>query len=394
MVMKRSFIAAFAILVCLMFAWATGAGRPYPANAGGVIDPTCTSSSPCIEYDNNSTGSGVKSLSVAGNGFNGTTQVHSTSTTNGKAGVFGNDVGTGSFNSGVHGQTTNGTGVLGVSTNGVGVTGQSTNSPGVRGVSNISDAVQGTIGSGVASSFHAGVAGIDSSTSGNTNEGVYGQSTNGTAIQAVSFNGIGVQASGGVDIGGFPLIDYPALSVNGNALASDLIDACNNAGLNPCRQQQGQPFPQFFLTYPGDIFITGQIITSGPCSGGCASTPSAGEKRVRLYTPQESLPTVEDFGQAQLVGGRTYVRIDPAFANTIDSHATYMVLITPEGDSNGLYVANKTTAGFEVHENRAGRSTLAFSYRIVAKPFGEHPVRLRMITVSRPGRSLPQRRIR
>jgi hypothetical protein len=46
--MKRLWIAVFAIVACLSFAWATGAGRPYPANAGGVIDPTCTSSSPCI----------------------------------------------------------------------------------------------------------------------------------------------------------------------------------------------------------------------------------------------------------------------------------------------------------------------------------------------------------
>jgi hypothetical protein len=36
------------------------------------------------------------------------------------------------------------------------------------------------------------------------------------------------------------------------------------------------------------------------------------------------------------------VRIDPAFANTMDEHAG--------------------AAGFEVHENRGGRSTLAFSY--------------------------------
>jgi hypothetical protein len=78
----------------------------------------------------------------------------------------------------------------------------------------------------------------------------------------------------------------------------------------------------------------------------------------------------------------------------MDNRAAYMVFITPEGDSNGLYVVNKTAAGFEVHENRAGRSTLAFSYRIVAKPFGEHPVRLQMITVSKPGRSLPQPRVR
>jgi len=89
--------------------------------------------------------------------------------------------------------------------------------------------------------------------------------------------------------------------------------------------------------------------------------------RALFYTPRESLPTVEDFGQVQLVAGRPYVRIDPTFADTIDQRTKYMVIITPEADSNGLYVTAKTPTSFEVHENRGGRSSLAFSYRIVAK---------------------------
>jgi hypothetical protein len=88
------------------------------------------------------------------------------------------------------------------------------------------------------------------------------------------------------------------------------------------------------------------------------------------------------------------VRIDPAFANTMDKSATYLVFITPKGDNRGLYVTNESATGFEVRESQGGRSTLAFDYRIVAKPFGEHPTRLQMITVSRPGASLPQPRVR
>jgi hypothetical protein len=410
MAMKRPLIAILAILVCLMFAWATGAGRPYPATAGGVIDPTCTSSLPCIEYDNNSTGPGIRGISVSGNGLAGSTKNKSTSSATGREGLIGNDISTsGIYNagvrglstrgSGVAGQSSSGPGISGLSTSGTGVTAQSTSGIGVRGVSStasgvqglssISDAVQGVIGSGVAASFHSGVAGIDSSTSGTTNQGVYGQSTNGIGIQAVSFNFIGAQVSGGALISG---IVYPALSINGIG-NTDLIDACNSGGPNPCGNHDPVQ-PVLILDNSGNLIITARIFTSGSCNLGCASSPGTGEKRVRLFTPQESLPTVEDFGQAQLVGGRTYVRIDPAFANTMDNQATYMVLITPEGDSNGLYVVNKTAVGFEVHENRGGRSTLAFSYRIVAKPFGEHPVRLQMIAVSRPGRSLPQPRVR
>ena len=38
-----------------------------------------------------------------------------------------------------------------------------------------------------------------------------------------------------------------------------------------------------------------------------------------------------------------------------------------------------------VREHGLGHSTVAFDYRIVAKPFGEHPVRLQMFTMAKPG---------
>jgi hypothetical protein len=59
----------------------------------------------------------------------------------------------------------------------------------------------------------------------------------------------------------------------------------------------------------------------------------------------------------------------------------YSVSITPEGNSNGLYVSQKTLTGFAVRENNGGRSTLAFEYRIVAKPFGSNAKRLPMVDV-------------
>ena len=53
-----------------------------------------------------------------------------------------------------------------------------------------------------------------------------------------------------------------------------------------------------------------------------------------------------------------------------------MVFITPAGDSRGLYVANRTLAGFWVRENQGGRSTLFFDYRIVAHPLHAPNTRL------------------
>jgi hypothetical protein len=101
---------------------------------------------------------------------------------------------------------------------------------------------------------------------------------------------------------------------------------------------------------------------------------------------------MEDFGEAQLVDGQSYVRLDAAFANVIDGHSSYLVFITPEGDSHGLYVTEKSSAGFAVRENEGGHATIAFSYRIVAKPYGDASPRLPMLTEPRFVKPAPIRR--
>jgi hypothetical protein len=76
---------------------------------------------------------------------------------------------------------------------------------------------------------------------------------------------------------------------------------------------------------------------------------------------------IEDFGQGQLVGGRASVSFDKDFAAIVET-SDYTVMPIPEGDCNGLYVANKRAAGFEVREVRGGTSSVTFRYRIVARP--------------------------
>jgi hypothetical protein len=403
MALKRSLIASFAILACLMFAWATGAGRPYPASAGGVIDPTCVSSLPCIEYDNNGTGPGIRGISVAGNGLAGSTKNHSTSTANGRAGLIGNDIGTGSFNSGVHGLSVSGTGVSGLSTSGVGVSGTtsngfgvegvSSNSVGVLGVSNTSDAVRGVVGSGVASSFHAGVAGLDRSTSGATNQGVYGDTTLGIGVQGVSLGsgtaisgsaptGIGLNVFGGyLDSTG---TGFPALSIVGNFAGAfdDLIDGCPAATVNPCDIGHSV----FRVSGNGYVDIAGEYRKNGFCVAGCSvATSTSIGRAVVTYAPMVAQPTIEDFGEARLVNGQTYVHLDSKFGNVVEQRANYLVFITPEGDANTLYVTQKSMGGFTVRESHGGRSTLMFSYRIVAKPFGSREARLPMVELPNSG---------
>jgi hypothetical protein len=58
---------------------------------------------------------------------------------------------------------------------------------------------------------------------------------------------------------------------------------------------------------------------------------------------------VEDVGVGVLMHGRAAITLDPTFADLLGS-ADYVVMLTPEGECEGLYVASKTTGAFLVRD--------------------------------------------
>jgi hypothetical protein len=87
----------------------------------------------------------------------------------------------------------------------------------------------------------------------------------------------------------------------------------------------------------------------------------------RLYAMESPESWFEDFGRGQLVNGRARVQIAADFALSVDLAQGYYVFLTPQSDSRGLFVPSQSPTSFEVWEQGEGRSTLAFSYRLVAK---------------------------
>ncbi len=379
------------------------AHRPNASSIAPASDPSCSSSSPCIQYQNTGAGPAIRGIGTTGNGVSGEATVNSTSQSTGRAGVIGSDNSTNSdsiFNTGVKGTSTHGTGVTGtsvyftgvdaVSTEGDGLSATSTDGDGIYSAStnDVGAAIFSTNSYGLESGTDqnssesgfgvAGVNGYDlSSDGGKLNLGVLGTSQNGIGVEGSSTNFVGVNAVGGYETSGD---FFPALSVVGdmsNGFAPTMINACPSGAANPCDENNAV----FDVGQNGNVSIAGEIFTSG---GSCCVVHGSVKQGVRFYTPRETLPTVEDFGEAQLTAGQAYVSIDPSFADTMDQHAAYIVSITPEGDSRGLYVTAKTLQGFEVRENQGGQSTLAFSYRIVAKPYGETGQRLQRFTIHDP----------
>ena len=402
---KRIFIVAALLVTCAVVTIALT-----PA-ASGEIRPllqslaiiSCSSPNPCQEGSNASTGAGLEGISAKGKGVVGQTKFNSTSTSNGQAGVIGNDLSTsGVFNAGVRGVSVRGAGVAGQSTSGAGLSGVSTTGQGVTGSSASSNGITGQtkFNSTSPSNGKAGVLGQDLSTTSVFDSGVTGTSArgtgvegttaSGTAVDAVASgsgralnatantgNGISVSNSGtGADDADFTtgsiageatigMRDGLGVAAEGFAASSSTVPAFNAfcAAGGPAMTATNNFFVDIMsLDCSGNMILSGTLTTSGTP---LVSRRSATGARVGTFAAQQTLATVEDVGEAELTLGRAYVRIASDFAGTIDPGANYLVFITPQGESRGLYVTRKTSAGFEVRENQGGTSTLAFDYRIV-----------------------------
>jgi len=126
------------------------------------------------------------------------------------------------------------------------------------------------------------------------------------------------------------------------------------------------------LDYNGNMVLAGKLTQNGtPTAALATSTGST----VVTYSAQQSVATLEDVGEGKLAAGRADVRLDPTFASAVDGRTPYLVFLTPQGKTQGLYVEQKGPAGFVVREYGAA-SSVAFDYRVVATPFGSHAERL------------------
>jgi len=99
----------------------------------------------------------------------------------------------------------------------------------------------------------------------------------------------------------------------------------------------------------------------------------------KLYTIESPEVWFEDFGSSTLKGGSAVVTLDSLFVKTVNLGVDYHVFLTPLGECNGLYVAQKTATSFEVRELGGGSASVAFDYRIVAKRVGYESARLDVI---------------
>ena len=288
---------------------------------------------------------------------------------------------------GVVGQSAsaNGNGVTGVATsttgNTRGVSGlnSSPNGAGVLGVATASSGFNNGVFGATFSNEGTGVTGAASSTSGNPN-GVVGTSvgTNGgIGVWGVSLatSGFGVGVRGDLEEPTASGAAGQFFTFSPNSVAGQFANV-SHQGL--ILQGLSGPFDAtqkevFTVDSSGNLHITGNLTVDGTKS----STAKLQDRReVALYAVESPENWFEDFGSAELNNGVAWVPLEASFAQTVNAAASYHVFLTPNGDSNGLYVARKTAAGFEIREHGGGTSNVAFDYRIVAKRRGYEAIRM------------------
>jgi hypothetical protein len=115
----------------------------------------------------------------------------------------------------------------------------------------------------------------------------------------------------------------------------------------------------------GDLSVGGSLFVFGPTKASVVPHPDGSQRVMHSVEAPESW--FEDIGRAQLRAGVAQVDIDPDFAAVSGLSDDYHVFLTAEGPSNGLYVGDRTSTGFEVREQGEAKSEISFSYRIMTK---------------------------
>jgi hypothetical protein len=327
-----------------------------PAQVGPLAVVHCVSNSPCETYSNQGHSVGLEGVN-SNSSFDG-------------AGLEGNATG-------------NATGVEGFGTNNNGVTGSSTSNAGINGETSTGWAVYGYTFDGI------GVYGQ----SVDNNGGVF-ESNGTTALVAAGYGGYGIQSIAETDSAAIDAlgIDDAIDATSGNSggyvevtdnqayqagdgilnyayYAADVDDS----NTYPWLARNGSGDDEDWTDSSGNLYYAGSLIFASKTRNGNV---------VLGYTPRSASPTVEDNGTAHMTNGMAIVQLDKTFADTIDMSRAYQVMLTPDGDTKGLYIASKSPSQFVVREVQGGHSTIDFDYHIYASQSGTAGVRMAEMTAA------------
>lgn len=301
--------------------------------------------------------------------------------------VFGGYFTTASTGTGTHyGAVADGSGVTGSATYGIYASAQNTST--------------GTAYSGYFNTYpsgtghHYGVYSTSDANSVNETYGVYGQANN--SLSGDTYGGYFTTQNGGTGhhngVAGFGYNDdtmstagvYGYAENSGGAAYGGYFGNGTGVGAgllawSPLPSNAAEFLGHAYIAYTLQIgyqcYIADKLVVYGEKD----AAVKVDDGEYRLVSCQES-PEVwfEDFGEGQLVDGKTHIELDPMYLQTvtIDGQNPMKVFVQLNDENcNGVAVKRGTT-GFDVIELQKGSSNASFSYRIVAKRKGYENFRL------------------
>lgn len=132
----------------------------------------------------------------------------------------------------------------------------------------------------------------------------------------------------------------------------------------------GQSYSYVGLNYNHANNATGSGGTLYKVVGnGTVSTLIPDEKNIPrvMFCPEAPEVLFEDYGIGKLTNGTAYIELDKILAKSlkVDENHPLKVFIQLEGECNGVFVSEKSIAGFKVQELNHGESNISFSWHIV-----------------------------
>lgn len=223
----------------------------------------------------------------------------------------------------------------------------------------------------------------------NPSAGVYGENDSTVGVVGSSYGGDGVDGYGGYAGGNFNGEHLNSYGVLGQGYNSYAIFTPANTG----NSFSGVNYGVFATNYTAATTGTAAIlakdleandyvevnawnsnthykiysnIVGGPVT--CAAVDLSGQK-VLMHCPETPEFYYEDYGEGQLVNGKTHINIDSIYANNvaISSKHPLRVFIQLEDNENckGVIVKNKSASGFDVVELNGGTSNTPFEWHII-----------------------------
>jgi hypothetical protein len=107
------------------------------------------------------------------------------------------------------------------------------------------------------------------------------------------------------------------------------------------------------------LYVDGTTFTNSPIT----QLINIGEnKRVAAKASMAMSADVQSRGKAQLVNGQAFITFSNEFSKIISNPEDLVITVTPNGNTNGVYVSSVSANGFTIKENNEGTSNVSISW--------------------------------